>query len=147
MEEKPAAIEILLVEDNPGDARMMIETFKRGKVNTNISVVTDGTEAMSFLRKEGKYIKMPRPELILLDLRMPGKDGKVVLAEIKNDPCLKRIPVIVVAASDAEMDILESYNLHANSYIIKPIGLKRIRAVVESIENFWFTVAKLPPGD
>ncbi|VVB95018.1 putative methanogenesis regulatory protein FilR2 [uncultured archaeon] len=141
------AIEILLVEDNPGDVRMMSETFKKGKVHNNLSVAMDGTEAIAFLRREGKYINAPRPDLILLDLKIPKKDGKEVLAEIKNDPDLKRIPVVIVTASDAEKDLLESYNLHANCYIIKPVGLDRFRAVMESIENFWFTVVKLPPGD
>ncbi len=147
MEEKPRMLEILLVEDNPADVRMMIETFKKGKMQTNLRVAIDGVEAMAFLSREGEYINMPRPDIILLDLKIPKKDGKEVLSEIKNDPDLKRIPVIIVTASDAEKDVLESYNLYANCYIIKPVGLDRFRAVMESIENFWFTVVKLPPGD
>lgn len=126
---------------------MMKETLKKGKVHNNLSVVMDGTEAIAFLRREGKYVNEPRPDLILLDLKIPKKEGKEVLAEIKNDADLKRIPVIILTASDAERDVLESYNLHANCYIIKPFGLDRFRTVMESIENFWFTVVTLPPGD
>ncbi len=147
MEEKTKRFEILLVEDNPGDIRMMIEIFKRSKVRANLNVVIDGIEATAFLRREGRYVNAPRPDLILLDLKIPKKDGKELLAEIKNEPDLKRIPVVIITASDAEKDVLESYNLHANCYIIKPVGLDRFRTVMESIENFWFTVVKLPPGD
>ncbi len=146
-EKKPRMFEILLVEDNPGDVRMMIETLKKSKLHPNLNVAIDGVDATAFLRREGKYITARRPDIILLDLKLPMKDGKDVLAEIKNDPDLKRIPVVIVTASDAEKDVLESYNLHANCYIIKPVGLDRFRTVMESIENFWFTVVKLPPGD
>jgi CheY-like chemotaxis protein len=147
IEEKPRAIKILLADDNPGDVRLIMEALKKSKKLSNLSVVRDGVEVIAFLRREGKYASTSPPDLILLDLKMPKKDGKKVLAEIKNDPDLKRIPVVVLTTSNDPRDILESYNLHANCYITKPIGLNQLRAVVKSIEDFWFTVVKLPPGD
>lgn len=146
-EEKPRAIKILLVDDNPGDVRLIMEVLKKSSRLSNLSVVRDGVEAMAFLHREGKYATAPRPDLILLDLKMPKKDGKKVLAEIKSDPDLKRIPVIVLTTSNDPRDVLESYNLHANCYITKPIGLNQFRAAVKSIEDFWFTVVELPPGE
>lgn len=138
-------IEILLVEDNPGDVRLTREAFKEGKVANNIRVVEDGVEAMKFLRREGRYADAPRPDIILLDLNLPKKDGREVLKEIKADDDLKRIPVVVLTTSDAEKDVIMSYNLHANCYINKPVELDRIIEIVKSIENFWFSTVKLPP--
>ncbi|HXG31271.1 MAG TPA: response regulator [Thermodesulfobacteriota bacterium] len=137
-------IEILLVEDNPGDARLAQEALKEGKMNNNISVVRDGVEALAFLRQEGKYAEAPRPDIILLDLNLPKKDGREVLAEIKEDPDLKRIPIVVLTTSEAEQDILKAYNLHANCYITKPVDLDQFITVVKSIEDFWLTIVKLP---
>jgi two-component system, chemotaxis family, response regulator Rcp1 len=138
-------VEILLVEDNPGDVRLTQETLKDFKALNNLSVVGDGVEAMAFLRHEGKYAKAPRPDLILLDLNLPRKDGREVLTEIKVDEQLKRIPVVVLTTSSAEQDILNTYDLHANCYITKPVDLDQFGAVVKSIEEFWFTIVKLPP--
>ncbi len=140
-------IEILLVEDNPGDVRLTIEGFKEGKILNNLSVVSNGVEALAFLRREGEYANAPRPELILLDLNLPRKDGREVLAEIKNDNNLKRIPVVILTSSEAEQDIVKSYNLHANCYITKPVELDQFIGVIKNIEHFWLTVVKLPPGD
>ncbi len=140
-------INILLVEDNPGDVRLTIEGLKEGKVLNNLSVVSNGVEAMAFLRKEGQYANVPKPELILLDLNLPRKDGREVLAEIKNDDNLKRIPVVILTSSQAEQDIVKSYNLHANCYITKPVELDQFLGVIKNIEQFWLTVVKLPPGD
>ena len=137
-------IEILLVEDNPGDVRLTLEALKEGKVRNNMSVVSDGMEALAFLRRQGKYSEAPRPDLILLDLNLPKKDGREVLGEIKLDEALKRIPVVVLTTSKAEEDILRSYDLHANCYITKPVDLERFFTVVKSIEDFWLTVVKLP---
>lgn len=137
-------IEILLVEDNPGDVRLTREAFKEGKVRNNLSVASDGVEALAFLRREGKYANAPRPDVILLDLNLPRKDGREVLAEIKEDPDLRRLPVVVLTTSQAEQDILKSYNLHANCYITKPVDLERFITVVKSIETFWLSVVKLP---
>ncbi|WP_028579917.1 response regulator [Desulfogranum japonicum] len=137
-------VEILLVEDNPGDVRLTIEGLKEGKVRNNLSVVEDGVEALAFLRKEGKYSDAVRPDLILLDLNLPKKDGREVLSEIKSDNDLCRIPVVVLTTSKAEQDILKAYSLHANCYITKPVDLDQFIAVVESIEDFWFTIVKLP---
>jgi two-component system, chemotaxis family, response regulator Rcp1 len=139
-------IEILLVEDNPGDVRLTQEALKDGKILNNLSVVSDGVEAMAFLLREGKFTDAPRPELILLDLNLPKKDGREVLAEIKSQPDLKRIPVVILTSSAAEQDIVKSYNLHANCYITKPVDLDQFIHVVKSIEQFWLTVVKLPPG-
>ena len=140
-------IDILLVEDNSGDVRLTIEGLKEGKILNNLSVVSNGVEAMAFLRQEGEYANVPRPELILLDLNLPRKDGREVLAEIKNDDNLKRIPVVILTSSQAEQDIVRSYNLHANCYITKPVELDQFLGVIKSIEQFWLSVVKLPPGD
>jgi chemotaxis family two-component system response regulator Rcp1 len=148
MTEKPAhcrPIEILMVEDNPGDVRLTVEALKEGKVRNNFYTVADGEEAMKFLRREGPYGQMPRPDLVLLDLNLPKKNGREVLAEIKADHELKRIPVVILTVSEAEQDILKSYNLHANCYITKPVNLEQFIQVVRSIEDFWLTVVMLPP--
>jgi two-component system, chemotaxis family, response regulator Rcp1 len=136
-----------LVEDNPGDVRLTIEGLKEWKILNNLSVVSNGVEALAFLRREGEYVNAPRPELILLDLNPPRKDGREVLAEIKNDNNLKRIPVVILTSSEAEQDIVKSYNLHANCYITKPLELDQFIGVVKNIEQFWLTVVKLPSGD
>ncbi len=144
MEEINKPIEILLVEDNPGDVRLTTEAFKDGKVHNNLNVVGDGVEALAFLRKEGKYASAVRPDLVLLDLNLPRKDGRQVLEEIKADPKLRRIPVVILTTSQAEEDILKAYNYNANCYINKPIGFDEFMKVVQSIENFWLTIVKLP---
>jgi chemotaxis family two-component system response regulator Rcp1 len=138
-------IEILLVEDNPGDVRLTKEALKEGKVRNNMQVAEDGEEALVFLRRQGQYAQAIRPDLILLDLNLPKKSGREVLEEIKADPELKRIPVVVLTISKAEQDILKSYNLHANCYINKPVDLEQFIDVVQSIEDFWLTVVMLPP--
>jgi chemotaxis family two-component system response regulator Rcp1 len=138
-------VEILLVEDNPGDARLAKEALKESKVYNTLSTVGDGEEAMKFLRKEGRYMDAPRPDVILLDLNLPRKDGREVLAEIKADEALKRIPVVILTASQSEEDIVKTYDLHANCYIAKPINLSQFIKVVQSIEDFWLTIVKLPP--
>src|SRR5918996_845764 len=138
-------IQVLLVEDNPGDVRLTKEALKEGKLLNQLTVVGDGVEALSFLRKEGIYADALQPELILLDLNLPKKDGREVLAEIKADPNLRRIPVVVLTTSGAEQDILESYNLHANCYVKKPVDLDAFIEVVRSIDNFWLAIVKLPP--
>ncbi|KKN41660.1 hypothetical protein LCGC14_0721060 [marine sediment metagenome] len=139
-------IEILLVEDSPGDIRLTQEALKESKISNNLHVVMDGEEAIAFLKKEGKFSEKPRPDLILLDLNLPKKDGRDVLAEIKKDKDLKRIPVVVLTISEAEEDVLKSYNLYANCYITKPVDLNQFLKVILSIENFWFTIVKLPNG-
>jgi chemotaxis family two-component system response regulator Rcp1 len=139
-------IDILLVEDSVGDARLSLEAMRDSKIRNKMHHVVDGEEAMAFLRKEGKYSKVPRPDLILLDLNLPKKDGREVLAEIKNDDELKRIPVVVLTVSSAEEDILKSYNLHANCFITKPLDLGQFMKVVQSVEDFWLTIVKLPNG-
>jgi CheY-like chemotaxis protein len=136
--------EILLVEDNPGDVRLTRETLKESQLIHRLSVTVDGVEALAFLRREGRYAGETRPDLILLDLNLPKKDGREVLAEIKGDENLRRIPVIVLTTSSAEQDILRIYDLHANCYITKPVDLDQFSAVVKSIEAFWFTIVKLP---
>jgi CheY-like chemotaxis protein len=136
--------EILLVEDNPADVRLTQETLKDFKANNHLSVVRDGVEAMAFLRREGKYEGASRPDLILLDLNLPKKGGREVLAEIKQDSRLKRIPVVVLTTSSNEHDIFITYNLHANCYITKPVDLGQFGEFVKSIEHFWFATAKLP---
>ncbi|MDB5052830.1 MAG: Two-component system response regulator [Bacilli bacterium] len=138
------SIEVLLVEDNPGDVRLTKEALKEGKVQINISIVTNGLEAMAFLRKEGEYKNAPKPDLILLDLNLPIKDGREVLEEIKNDDDLKYIPVVVLTTSEAEQDIFRTYELHVNCYITKPVDYEQFITVVRSIEEFWFTIVKLP---
>ncbi len=138
-------IEILMVEDNPGDVRLTVEALKEGKVRNNLNTVEDGEAAMKFLRRQGPYSKVPRPDLVLLDLNLPKKNGREVLAEIKDDPELKRIPVVILTVSEAEQDILKSYNLHANCYINKPVNLEQFIKVVRSIEDFWLSIVMLPP--
>jgi two-component system response regulator len=137
-------IVVLLVEDSPGDVRLTREAFKDAKVHINLHVASDGTEAMDFLNREGKYSTVPRPDLILLDLNLPKKDGREVLKEIKESPTLKSIPVVILTTSASEADILRSYNLHANCYITKPVGLDGFLEVVKSIDSFWLSVVKLP---
>ncbi len=135
---------ILLVEDNPGDIGLIREAFKNYKVINNIYNVGDGVEAMMFLNKEGRFKDMPRPDIILLDLNLPLMDGREVLSRIKTDPILKTIPVIILTSSDSEEDILKAYGLHANSYIKKPVDFDGLINVVNAIENFWFSIVKLP---
>jgi chemotaxis family two-component system response regulator Rcp1 len=139
------SVEILLVEDNPGDVRLTLEALRDGKMNNNLSVVEDGEEAMAFLRREGGYANALRPDVILLDLNLPKKDGREVLAEVKADENLRRIPVVILTTSQAEEDILRSYNLQANCYVTKPLDLDQFIKVVRSIEEFWLTIVKLPP--
>ena len=138
-------IDILLVEDNPGDADLAREALEDSKVNNALHVVDDGEKAMFFLRRSGAYNDAPRPDLILLDLNLPKKDGRQVLAEIKADDDLKRIPVVILTTSQAEEDVIKSYNLHANCYITKPIDLHQFLHVVRSIEDFWLSIVILPP--
>jgi chemotaxis family two-component system response regulator Rcp1 len=140
-------IEILLVEDNEGDARLVKEAMRDSKIKNTIHHVLDGVEAMSFLRKENKYANAPRPDLILLDLNLPRKDGREVLAEFKKDEDLRQIPVVILTVSNKEDDIFSSYDLYANCYITKPIDLSQFLKVVRSIEDFWFTIVKLPKGN
>lgn len=137
-------IDILIVEDNAGDARLIKEVFKENKVVNSLYFVNDGVEAMEFLNGMGKYKGMLAPDLIILDLNLPRKDGREVLAEIKSDERFKHIPVVIMTISQLEEDILKSYNLHANCYVTKPIDLNQFVKVIQSIENFWFTVVKLP---
>ncbi len=137
-------INILLVEDNPADVRLTVEALKECKMLNKLSVVTDGEEALEFIRQKGKYTDEPCPDLILLDLNLPKKDGREVLAELKQDPHLKKIPVVVLTTSKAERDILSAYLNHANCYITKPVDLEQFVDVVKSIENFWLTIVKLP---
>jgi chemotaxis family two-component system response regulator Rcp1 len=136
--------EILLVEDNAGDVRLTQEAFKEGQVRSNLSVARDGVEAVAFLRREGPYAHVARPDLILLDLNLPRKDGRAVLREIKADPILSLIPVVVLTTSPSEDDVLTSYGLHANCYILKPVELDHFMAVIRLIEEFWLTAVKLP---
>jgi chemotaxis family two-component system response regulator Rcp1 len=138
------AINILLVEDNPGDVRLTVEALKEGKVRNQLHIAKDGMEAMDFLHRRGNYSDVPRPDLILLDLNLPKKDGHEVLAEIKEDPELKRIPVVVLTGSKAGDDILKTYNRHANCYITKPVDWDQFITVVKSINDFWLTIVKLP---
>lgn len=137
-------IDILIVEDNKGDARLIREIFNENKVFTSLHFVSDGVEAMNFLFAREKYKGFLKPDLIILDLNLPKKDGREVLAEIKSDPELKHIPVVIMTSSQAEEDIFRSYNLHANCYVTKPIDLSQFIKVIKSIENFWFSVVKLP---
>ena len=137
-------VEILLVEDNPGDVRLTKEAMKEGKIRNNLSVASDGIEAMAFLRREGKHADAPRPDVVLLDLNLPKKDGRSVLAEIKADPDLKRIPVVILTSSKADEDIVNSYDSHANCYVTKPGDLEQFIDVVKSVEGFWFQIVKLP---
>ncbi len=145
MSTKP--VEILLVEDNPADARLTVEAFKEGKVSNNLNIVVDGVTAMSYLRQEGDYAEVPRPDIILLDLNLPRKDGREVLAEVKEDPDLRRIPVIILTTSRDEKDVIAAYNLHGNCYITKPADLDEFMEAIRSIEDFWLTTANLPAGE
>ncbi len=138
-------IEILLVEDNPGDVRLTAEALKDSKVRNNLSVAMDGVDGMAFLRRAGKYADAPRPNLILLDLNLPKKNGREVLAEIKTDKGLKRIPVVILTTSNDQDDIINTYDLSANCYITKPLEFEQFFGVVKSIEEFWLTTVKLPP--
>ena len=144
----PAAIEVLLVEDSVGDVRLTREAFKDAKVHIKLHIAADGIEAMAFLRREDPHAAAPRPDLILLDLNLPKKDGREVLKEIKESASLMSIPVVILTTSDAEADILRSYQLHANCYITKPVNLDGFLTVVKSIDTFWLSVVKLPhePG-
>jgi two-component system, chemotaxis family, response regulator Rcp1 len=137
-------VEILLVEDNPGDVRLTREALREGKVRNNLNVAADGVEALEYLRRHGRYADAVRPDLILLDLNLPKKDGREVLQDIKADPALRYIPVVVLTSSQAEQDILRAYDLHANCYVTKPVDLDQFIHVVHSIEDFWFTIVKLP---
>jgi two-component system, chemotaxis family, response regulator Rcp1 len=137
--------DVLLVEDNLGDVRLTEEAFKEGRICNRLHVASDGVEGLAFLRREGRYASAPRPDLVLLDLNLPRKDGREVLAEIKEDPDLKRIPVVVLTTSAAEQDVLKSYDLHANCYICKPVDLEKFLTVVRSLENFWLSLVCLPP--
>jgi two-component system response regulator len=141
-ESKP--IEILLVEDNSGDARLAREALRDAKVRNNLTWISDGTEALAFLRREGKYHRAARPDLILLDLNLPRKDGREVLTEIKADDKFRRIPVVILTTSQAEEDVLRAYHLNANCYITKPVDLDQFMKVVKTIEDFWLTIVKLP---
>src|SRR5919197_645292 len=136
-------IEILLIEDSPSDVRLTIEALRDAKVRNNLHVAANGIAALAFLRREGEYIAAPRPDLILLDLNLPRKDGREVLEEIKSDPDLRRIPVVVLTTSAGEEDVLRAYNLQAACYITKPVDLDQFIKVVQSIENFWMTIVKL----
>ena len=136
--------EILLVEDNPGDVRLMKEAFREARVENHLSVVNDGVEALAFLKKQLPYEKATRPDMILLDLNLPKKHGQEVLKEIKSDPNLRRIPVVILTTSKAEQDILKTYDLHANCYITKPVDLEKFIKVIRTIEDFWLTMVNLP---
>lgn len=140
-------IEILLVEDNPGDIRLTQEALKEGRIHNNLNVVRDGISALDYLQQKGAYAKATRPDLILLDLNLPKMDGREVLAKIKSDPRLKRIPVVILTTSKNEEDILKTYNLHANCYITKPVDLEQFFEVIRSIEGFWLTIVRLPPRE
>jgi two-component system, chemotaxis family, response regulator Rcp1 len=139
-----APIEILMVEDNDGDVFLTIEALKSAKIANRVNVVHDGVEAIEFLRRQGKFAAAPRPDLILLDLNLPRKDGRQLLGEIKEDPELRAIPVVVLTSSNAEKDVVVSYDLHANCYIVKPVDFNGLMEVVASIETFWLAVVKLP---
>jgi len=140
----PRPIQILMVEDNDGDVFLTMEALKSAKIANEVHVVHDGVEALEFLRRQGKYAAAPRPELILLDLNLPRKDGRQVLAEIKPDPELGKIPVVVLTSSAAEQDVVKSYQLHANCYIVKPVDFNGLMEIVASIEHFWLAVVTLP---
>ncbi|MDB9374868.1 response regulator [Nodularia sphaerocarpa] len=138
-------IEVLLVEDNPGDAQLTRIALEDSKISVNLNVVEDGVEAMAFLQKQGNYANAPHPDIVLLDLNLPRKDGREVLAEIKADQNFRRIPVVVLTTSQSEEDILKAYNLSANCFITKPVDFDQFVKIVQSIENFWFAIVKLPP--
>ena len=137
-------IEILLVEDSPSDAELTVEALREGRVSNHLSIVEDGVLAMEFLRRQNRFAEAPRPDLILLDLNLPRKDGREVLTELKGNPSLRRIPVVVLTTSRAERDVLHAYDLNANCYITKPVDFKQFLEVVHSIEHFWLTVVTLP---
>ena len=145
--EQDRPIEILLVEDNPGDVRLTQEVFKEGKIRNQLNVAWNGEEALAYLRREGRFASAPRPDIILLDLNLPRKGGREVLAEIKDDPRLRCIPVVILTTSQAEQDIAESYNHHANCYIVKPVDLDHFINVVRTVEGFWLQIVELPPGE
>jgi two-component system, chemotaxis family, response regulator Rcp1 len=138
-------LEILLVEDSPSDTELTVEALLEAKVRNHLSVVEDGVQALEFLRRQGAFANAPRPDLIMLDLNLPRKDGREVLAEIKADPMLRTIPVVVLTTSRAEQDVLRAYELHANCYVTKPVGFEQFLEVVRSIENFWLVLVSLPP--
>ena len=144
MEKNIRPVNVLLVEDNPGDVRLTQEAFKEAKMSIQLDVTMDGAEAIKFLRKEGEYEAAVTPDLILLDLNLPKKDGREVLKEIKTDDKLKRIPVVVLTTSNAEQDIMKSYNLHVNCYINKPVDFEKFFDIIQKIEEFWLTTAILP---
>ena len=147
MKNKFKAVEILLIEDNPGDVRLTVEALKESKIINNLNVVDDGIEALSYLQKEGIYKDKPRPDLIILDLNLPKKDGREVLGEIKSEDSLKQIPIVILTTSEAEEDIIKSYELHANCYITKPVNMEQFIKVVKSVGDFWFSIVMLPPGE
>ena len=137
-------IDILLVEDSPSDTDLTVEALGAGKVANRLSIVEDGVQAMEFLRREGRFASAPRPDLILLDLNLPRKDGREVLAEVKADPTLRHIPIVVLTTSQAEQDVLRAYSLHANCYVTKPVDFRQFIEVIRSIEDFWLSIVKLP---
>ena len=139
-------IEILLVEDNEGDVFLTKKAFEKAKITNNIHVAPDGEIALEMLKKEGEYAESTRPDIVLLDINLPKKDGKQVLAEMKSDENLRRIPVVVLTSSQAEQDVVKTYDLHASSYIVKPLNLEKFHDVVTAIEDFWFSVVVLPNG-
>ena len=145
-DKKIRPIEVLLVEDNPGDIRLTKEAMKEAKIINNLNVVEDGVEALAYLRKKGNFKGVKRPDLILLDINLPKKNGREVLAEIKQDIQLKQIPVVILTVSNAEEDIIKTYELHANCYITKPVDMEQFIKVVKSIDAFWFSIVKLPPN-
>jgi CheY-like chemotaxis protein len=144
LENSGRIIDILLVDDNPGDARLIIEAMRDAKLGYRVHIAEDGVDAMAFLRQEGQYSEAPRPDLILLDLNLPRKDGREVLAEVKSDPGLRRIPLVVLTTSRADEDVLRAYDLHANCYVTKPVGLEQFMLVIRQIDEFWIKVAVLP---
>lgn len=139
-------IDVLLVEDSPSDAAMTVSALREGRVVNEVYVVDDGEKAMAFLRQEGQFTRAPRPDLVLLDLNLPRKDGREVLAEVKSDPALRSIPVVVLTTSAAEADVLRSYELYANSYVTKPVGLDSFLRAIRGIEDFWLQLVRLPDG-
>jgi two-component system, chemotaxis family, response regulator Rcp1 len=143
--QRSSAIEILLVEDNPADVRLTQEALRDSKISNRLHAVGDGEQALRFLRREGEHVESPRPDLVLLDLNLPRLSGREVLAQVKADPDLRRIPVVVLTTSEAEQDIVRSYDLHANAYVRKPVDFHQFTEVVRLIEDFWFSVVKLPP--
>ncbi len=147
MKRKVETIDILLVEDNPGDVRLTKEALRDAKVLNDVHVAKDGVEAMQFLHKEARFENVPTPDLILLDLNLPRKDGREVLAEVKADPKLKRIPIVILTTSKADEDIIKTYNLHANAYITKPVDLNRFVEIIHTLEEFWFSIVRLPPKE